>query len=84
MTRIVGAAVLALMLLTGCVVDPAETKAGAVVEVAKRSVTVQLDDTGERVVYRTSKANARRCRRAPEPRRWPECTQLTRKMAANG
>ena len=45
---------------------------GTVVDTAKRSVTVKLD-SGKTVTYATSKKEARRCRKAPPPRRWPNC-----------
>lgn len=57
--------------LVGCA-DYSDTKPGTVVDWGKRYVVVVQDADQQRVTIQTSKAAARRCRKA-EIKRWPDC-----------
>lgn len=57
--------------LVGCA-DYSDAKPGKVVDWGKRYVVVVQDADQQRVTIQTSKAVARRCRKA-EIKRWPDC-----------
>lgn len=50
------------------------TPSGKVVDWGKRYVVVVQDADKKRVTHHTSKADARRCRKATV-KRWPDCTR---------